>query len=140
MKLNRAVATMTHLLVMVIVISAVMFSITVYAGPMDARVTGTEMAANDIATAIQGDSAAQLAIGNAAYARGNYAEAFRIYRNISVLGITEAHYRLGLMYAEGLGTRKSIRQAEYWLKLAATQNFPGAAEALASIKMINSQG
>lgn len=78
--------------------------------------------------------AAQVKAGNAAYARGDYAEAFRLFRNVAVLGATEAHYRLGVMYANGLGTRKSARQAEYWLKLAARRNFPGAAEALASVR------
>lgn len=69
-----------------------------------------------------------------AYARGDYAEAFRLFRNVSVLGEAEAHYRLGLMYAEGLGTRRSVSLAAYWLRLAARQDYPGAAEALAALQ------
>ncbi len=86
------------------------------------------------------DGRAQLSRGNAAYARGDHAEAFRLYRNIAVLGIPEAHYRLGLMYKDGVGTRKSVRQAEYWLKLAAEENHPGAAAALSSIGAMEEHG
>lgn len=80
------------------------------------------------------DADGQLARGNAALGRGDYAEAFRLFRNIAALGVPEAHFRLGQMYAAGLGTRRSARQAEYWLGLAAREAFPGAAEALAVVR------
>lgn len=80
------------------------------------------------------DPTRQLRAGNAAYGRKEYAEALRIFRNIAVLGVSEAHYRLGIMYAEGLGTRKNERQAEYWLKLASQKNYPGAASALDKLR------
>lgn len=76
----------------------------------------------------------QLRSGIAAFNKGNYAEAFRKFRNISTLGVPEAEYRLGMMYAEGLGVQKNPRLAAYWLKQAAQQKFPGARDALASIK------
>ncbi|MFA7268112.1 MAG: hypothetical protein WC073_02085 [Sterolibacterium sp.] len=76
----------------------------------------------------------QLRSGIAAYNKGNYAEAFRKFRNISTLGVPEAEYRLGLMYAEGLGVQRNPRLAAYWLNQAAKQNFPGASDALALIK------
>ena len=78
----------------------------------------------EIAAALTNSGISQLASGNAAYARGDYATAFRAYRNIAVLGIPEAHYMLGVMYREGQGTRKSAKQAEYWLKLAVLAKFP----------------
>ncbi|MBS1191366.1 MAG: hypothetical protein H6R10_3158 [Rhodocyclaceae bacterium] len=76
----------------------------------------------------------QLRQGIAAYDRGDYDEAFRVFRNVSVLGGSEAHYRLGLMYAQGHGTPQSLNRAAYWLKLAARQNHPGATEALSALK------
>jgi TPR repeat protein len=72
----------------------------------------------------------QIRRANAAYESGDFAQAYRLYRNVSVLGASEAHYRLGIMHAEGQGTRKSARQAIYWFKLAASQNYPGAQQAL----------
>lgn len=92
------------------------------------------------AVADQFNVAGQLAAGNAAYKRGDYAEAFRIYRNIAVLGVPESHYRLGLMYAGGLGTRQSPNQAEFWMKSAAERNYPGAAEALSLIRAMMAKG
>ena len=80
------------------------------------------------------DSAGQLSRGVAAYNRGDYVEAIRVFRNVSVLGEPEALYRLGLMYAEGLGTRKTPVRAAHWLKLAAKQHYPGAEAALAGLK------
>lgn len=76
----------------------------------------------------------QLRSGIAAFNQGNYPEALRKFRNISTLGVPEAEYRLGMMYAEGLGVPKNPRLAAYWLKQAARQKFPGARDALASIK------
>lgn len=86
------------------------------------------------------NSAGQLATGNAAYQRGDYTEAFRLYRNIAVLGVPESHYRLGLMYAGGLGTRQSASQAEFWMKSAAQRNYPGAAAALSLIRAMKAKG
>jgi TPR repeat protein len=78
---------------------------------------------------------AQLAEGRAAYLRGDFERAFRVFRNIAVLGITEAHFMLGVMYRDGQGTRKSAKQAEYWFRHAAQQHHPGAAEALEALKL-----
>ena len=86
------------------------------------------------------DAAAQLAAGNAAYRRGEYAEAFRYYRNVSTLGLAEAQYRLRMMYMSGQGTRKSLSQAEYWMSSAARAHYPGAAEALSLIRAMSEQG
>ena len=84
--------------------------------------------------------AGQLAAGNAAYSRGDYAEAFRLFRNIAVLGVPESHYRLGMMYASGLGTRQSANQAEFWMKSAAESRYPGAAKALSLIRAMLAKG
>ncbi|CAB1367347.1 tetratricopeptide repeat protein [Denitratisoma oestradiolicum] len=108
------------------------------AGPtgaaMEPDTLDTPLRVADAGPLVQIDPARQLQAGNAAYARKEYTEALRIFRNIAVLGVPEAHYRLGIMYAEGLGTRKSERQAEYWLKLASRKNYPGAASALGKLR------
>ncbi len=121
-------------------LSCFAFSPIARAGSSDGQVIRGNPAASVLAATVESGGAEQLARGNAAYARGDYAEAFRLYRNIGVLGISEAHYRLGLMYLDGVGTRKSIRQAEYWLKLAASENHPGAAAALSSLRAIRENG
>lgn len=41
-------------------------------------------------------------------------------------GLAEAKYRVGLMYAEGRGTKQSDRLARRWMKRAATQGHAGA--------------
>lgn len=86
------------------------------------------------------DTSDQLKEGISAYQRGNYDEAFRVFRNIAIFGQPEVHYRLGLMYAEGLGTRKSPTLAAHWLKLAAKHNYPGASEALISLRSAGISG
>lgn len=116
------------------------FSLSPFAAAGDGRMVGGEPAPTELAAAAVPGGNEQLSKANAAYARGEYAEAFRLYRNIAVLGIPEAHYRLGLMYLDGVGTRKNLRQAEYWLKLAASQNHPGAAATLGSLRSTDAQG
>jgi TPR repeat protein len=120
--------------------AAAFFSLSPLAAADDGQMVRSEAAATELAAAAAPGGNEQLSKANAAYARGEYAEAFRLYRNIAVLGISEAHYRLGLMYLDGVGTRKNLRQAEYWLKLAASQNHPGAAATLGSIKSTEAQG
>lgn len=116
------------------------FPATAHAGALDGQIGRNDLAAGEALAGVEHDANRQLARANAAYAQGDYAEAFRLYRNIAVLGLSEAHYRLGLMYVEGRGTRKNARQAEYWLTLAATEKYPGAAEALASLKIMDARG
>jgi len=82
------------------------------------------------------DAKAQVSRGIAAYDRGEYQEAFRLLTNASVIGGPEVHYRLGLMYAEGLGVRKNPNRAAYWLRLAAKQNHVSASEALSALKQL----
>ena len=86
------------------------------------------------------DTTAQLNEGRSAYQRGDYEKAFQVFRNIVVFGQPEVHYYLGLMYAEGLGTRKSQNLAAHWLGLAAKHRYPGAAEALNALKPAGATG
>lgn len=115
-------------------------SVSAYAeSGADAVADSTPFAAGTEAT-VSIDAARQLAIGNAAYNRGDYAEAYRLYRNISILGVPAAQYRLAMMYLSGQGVRKSASQAEYWMRTAAKVRYPGAAEALALIRAMTAQG
>lgn len=43
-------------------------------------------------------------------------------------GLAEAKYRVGLMYAEGRGTKQSVRLAKRWMKRAAAQGHVKAKE------------
>ncbi|MDD5176711.1 MAG: hypothetical protein PHQ05_09845 [Sterolibacterium sp.] len=121
-------------------ISVLAFSATVNASSGDGLKSQSGPRMANVAVADQFNVAGQLAAGNAAYSRGDYAEAFRLYKNIAVLGVPEAHYRLGLMYAGGLGTRQSANQAEFWMNSAAQSNYPGAAQALSLIRAMMAKG
>lgn len=123
-----------------LVAAASFFSLSPSAWAGDGQTVRSEPAATELAAAAVPGGKEQMSKADAAYARGDYVEAFRLYRNVAVLGISEAHYRLGLMYLDGVGTRKNQRQAEYWLKLAASQNHPGAAATLGSLKSTEAQG
>lgn len=57
--------------------------------------------------------------GVAAAEAGNYAEAYCIWKPLADLGHTEAQYRLGWLYAKGLGLAVNEASAVYWWKLAA---------------------
>lgn len=105
----------------------------------DAAAVSTPFAA-PAGARLNSDAAKQLADGNAAYDRGDYAEAFRLYRNISTLGVAAAQYRLAMMYLSGQGVRKSASQAEYWMLTAAKGRHPGAEEALALMRAMTAQG
>lgn len=110
--------------------SACVLATPVAAAAPDSRPGDYSQDVADAAFSRRLDVAGQLNRGNAAFKSGDYAEAFRLFRNVAVLGVPEAHYRLGMMYADGLGVRKSTRLAQYWLGQAAKQNYPGAAAAL----------
>ncbi len=111
-----------------------LFAGAVEGSPFDSLRTGAATVAIADMQADPFNTERQLRSGIAAFNKGDYAEAFRKFRNISTLGVPEAEYRLGMMYAEGLGVQKNPRQAAYWLKQAAQQKFPGTSDALASIK------
>ena len=51
----------------------------------------------------------------------NDSEAFRLYLLSSKQGYRSAQFSLGLMYEEGRGVQKSIKDAVYWFTLAANQ-------------------
>jgi len=52
------------------------------------------------------------------------------FRKAADQGFAEAQYRLGDMYARGLGVAKSDAEATRWFKLAAAQGHERARKAL----------
>jgi len=65
--------------------------------------------------------AANLANGLDALDRGDYGVALKEFRTLADGGDAPAQYRLGTMFAMGLGVPRSYTEAAYWLKKAAMQ-------------------
>ncbi len=59
--------------------------------------------------------------GDAAYQRGDYAEALAILRPLALQGDAKAQNDLGLMYLNGRGVTESRAEATLWLRLSADQ-------------------
>ncbi len=59
---------------------------------------------------------------DAAYKRGNYAEAVKWLRLLAAHGHTSAQYNLGVMYANGLGVAQDYVHAHMWFNLGATSD------------------
>jgi len=58
---------------------------------------------------------------SAAYERGDYAEALRLFRRLAAAGHQWAQRRLGLIYAEGKAVPQDFAEAVKWYRLAAAQ-------------------
>ena len=64
-----------------------------------------------------GDTAA----GMQAFRNEDYQTAFREWKTAAEGGQAEAQFDLGLLYAEGLGTRRDLAEAAEWYRKAADQ-------------------
>ena len=64
--------------------------------------------------------------GVAAYERGDYATALRLWRPLAEEGDALAQYNLGLMYGKGEGVPQDDAEAVKWYRLAAEQGFAKA--------------
>jgi TPR repeat protein len=64
--------------------------------------------------------------GYAAYQRGDYRTAFRIWKPIAEQGDADAQYNLGVMYANGTGVAEDYVQAVYWYRKAVDQGHVNA--------------
>ena len=62
----------------------------------------------------------------AAYNRGDFAQAIKLFRPLAEQGNAEAQAMLGLMYANGEGVAQNDREAVKWFHLAADQEHKGA--------------
>ena len=66
--------------------------------------------------------------GEAAYQRGNYASALRLWRPAAERGNARAQFNLGIMYNNGNGVPKDYATAHKWFSRAAAQGDETAAE------------
>ncbi|MBI3707672.1 MAG: sel1 repeat family protein [Proteobacteria bacterium] len=61
-----------------------------------------------------------------AYLAGNYAASLREIRPLADAGVAEAQYALGIMYAQGHGVPRDLRQAVGWYTRAAQRGYSAA--------------
>lgn len=64
-----------------------------------------------------------------AYAREDYAIAFKLIRSLALGGNAKAQCLLGFMYYQGEGTQKNLHKAYKWLNRSAMKGFPEARSA-----------
>ena len=64
--------------------------------------------------------------GSAAYDRGDYTTALRLWRPLAHQGDAPAQYKLGIMYAQGKGVPQDYAEAVIWYRLAAEQGLAPA--------------
>src|SRR5436190_19181604 len=66
-------------------------------------------------------SAGPLEDGIAAYQRGDFATALRLFQPLAEQGDASAQSNLGMMYEQGRGVAQNYREAMRWFRLAAMQ-------------------
>lgn len=64
--------------------------------------------------------------GLAAYKRGDYANALKVFKPLAAGGHAQAQYHLGLMYEYGWGVKRDYSRAASWYRKAAEQGDTGA--------------
>ena len=62
----------------------------------------------------------------AAYDRGDYAQALKIYKSLATQGDADAQFNLGVMYRKGKGVTQDYKEAAKWYRLAAAQGYANA--------------
>jgi TPR repeat protein len=82
-------------------------------------------------------SAGPLEDGEAAFSRGDYATAQRLWRVLAEQGDAKAQLRLGSMYESGKGVVQNYVEAARWLRLAAEQ---GNADAQSNLGAMYEKG
>ena len=68
-----------------------------------------------------GAALGDIAAGMQAFRNKDYQTAFREWKAAAEAGQAEAQFDLGLLYAEGLGTRRDLAEAAKWYRKAADQ-------------------
>ncbi len=86
-----------------------------------------------------GAAAGPLEDGLAAYKRGDYATAMRLWRPLAEQGHATAQSNLGVMYAEGRGVPQDYAEAVKWYCLAAEQG-NAAAQSNLGVMYAEAQG
>ena len=64
--------------------------------------------------------------GEAAYYKGDYAQAIKIFSPLAAQGNVAAQYALGVMYGNGQGVTQDYQEALKWYRLAAAQGYAAA--------------
>lgn len=83
------------------------------------------------ASACQGGEPEAFRRGMEAMQKGDYAEAFCLWKPLAEQGHTDAEYHLGWFYANGYGLRVNMEKAVYWWSRAAEQGHVDSQYALA---------
>jgi len=73
---------------------------------------------------------ADTASGMAAFRNKDYLKAFKEWKAAADAGSAEAQFDLGVLYAQGKGTRRDLTEAAFWYRRAADQGNAAAAFAL----------
>ena len=66
-------------------------------------------------------NAAPMDDAKAAFERGDYAQAFKIFKSLAAQGDASAQSNLGVMYDNGKGVTQDYKEAVKWYRLAAAQ-------------------
>ena len=66
-------------------------------------------------------NAAPMDDASAAYRKGDYAQALKIFKSLATQGNASAQYIIGFMYVEGKGVIQDYEEAAKWYRLAADQ-------------------
>ncbi len=74
--------------------------------------------------------------GKAAYNKGDYAQAIKIWGPLATQGNADSQNNLGVMYVMGIGVTKDDQEALKWFRLAAAQGTEPAKEALKRPEMV----
>ena len=85
----------------------------------------------------QGANAGPFEDGHAAYTRGDYATALRLWSPLAAQGYAEAQNNLGVMYENGTGVPQDYKEAVRWYRLAAAQ---GNAKAQNNLGVMHERG
>jgi TPR repeat protein len=76
---------------------------------------------------------------DAAYQRGDYATALRLWRPLAEQGNAPTQYNLGLMYSSGQGVPQDYAEAMKWCRLAVEQGY-ARAQYMLGIMYANGRG
>jgi uncharacterized protein len=86
------------------------------------------------ATLVWHPACADLFTASLAYQKGDYEQAFRLYRELAELGQPKAQFNLAVMYANGQGTRPSDINAYAWALLAQENGLDSAKSMVEQIR------
>jgi TPR repeat protein len=104
--------TLKHALTAIILVLS--FAAPVAASPLEDAFAASPMAAGPFEDA------------TAAFRKGDYATALRLFRPLADQGYAPAQYILGVQYALGQGVPKDFVRVHMWFNLAAAQGDKGA--------------